>query len=194
MPETKQLQSKSIENLSDVYGEVRRKQPLTKRDLRNYVKVFLGVNIPDKKICAEHSSPMDYLWHVFRDSEFVARGSENKRLISTKAEQVTSHEPQAANSDCIVWANRAGGKTEIAAIATLLDCIFKSKCQVRILAGSGEQASRMYDYLVEFLYRGFEGFLAKPPFKTRCLFKNDSSTEVLTQSAKSVRGRHIQKL
>ena len=100
----------------------------------------------------------------------------------------------ATNADAIVWANRAGGKTEIAAIATLLDCIFKPKCQVRILAGSGEQASRMYDYLVDFLYRGFEDFLVKPPLKTKCVFKNGSSTEVLTQSARSVRGQHIQKL
>lgn len=52
----------------------------------------------------------------------------------------------------------------------------------------------MYDYLVDFLYRGYDDLLAKPPLKTKCLFKNGSSTEVLTQSATSVRGQHIQKL
>ena len=72
MPKTILTQSKSIENVSDVYGVLRKKRPQTKRDLRNYVKVFLGVNVPDRKICTEHSSPMDYLWHAFRGSELVA--------------------------------------------------------------------------------------------------------------------------
>jgi hypothetical protein len=177
--------SKSILKASDVYGELRRKSPMTKRDLRNYIRIFLGVNIPDRKMCAEHNSPMDYLWHVYRGSELVAWASSPCK---------NSRDGHATNTDAIVWANRAGGKTEIAAIATLLDCIFKPKCQVRILAGSGEQASRMYDYLVEFLYCGFQDFLSKPPLKSKCVFKNGSSTEVLTQSAKSVRGQHIQKL
>jgi hypothetical protein len=52
----------------------------------------------------------------------------------------------------------------------------------------------MYDYLVDFVYQGYDDFLTKPPLKTKCLFKNGSSTEVLTQSATSVRGQHIQKL
>ena len=185
MSKTITQRSKSIENLSDVYSELRRKPPKTKRDLKNYVKVFLGVNVPDRKICHEHSSPMDYLWHTFRDTKTVAWAS---------SPCMHGQDGHATNADAIVWANRAGGKTEIAAIATLLDCIFKPKCQVRILAGSGEQASRMYDYLVEFLYRGFQDVLTKPPFKTKCHFKNGSSTEVLTQSARSVRGQHIQKL
>jgi len=98
------------------------------------------------------------------------------------------------NADCIIWANRAGGKTELAAVATLLDCLFKSNCQVRILGGSGEQAGRMYEYLMGFLNHGFEQFLAGPVRKAKCRFINGSSVEVLTQSATSVRGQHIQKL
>ena len=115
-------------------------------------------------------------------------------MLSAARNSWHGQDGHATNADAIVWANRAGGKTEIAAIATLLDCIFKSKCQVRILAGSGEQASRMYDYLIEFLYHGFDDFLTKTPQKTKCVFKNGSSTEVLTQSAKSVRGQHVQRL
>ena len=71
MPETKQLQSRSIEKVSSIYEALRHKKPVTKKDLKNYIKVFLGVNIPDKKICAEHYSPMDYLWYTFRGSEFT---------------------------------------------------------------------------------------------------------------------------
>ena len=102
--------------------------------------------------------------------------------------------PSSVNADCIVWANRAGGKTELAAVATLLDCVFKPNCQSRILAGSGEQAFRLYEYFLNFLKDGFEKFLAEPARKERCAFINGSNVEVLTQSPTSIRGQHIQKL
>jgi len=146
---------------------------MTKDDLKNYVKVFLGIDIPDKKICLEHNRPMDYLWHSF-SADFAGQAK--------------------GNADTVVWANRGGGKTELAAVATLLDCIFKPNCQVRILAGSGEQAGRMYDYLTGFLRNGFEEFLSEPIRKDKCHFINGSAVEVLTQSPMSVRGQHVQKL
>lgn len=92
--------SDSVERAAGVYAELRQIRPQTRRDLKNYVKVFLGIDVPDKRICPEHQNPMDYLWHTFYESK---------------------HEPRAANHDSIVWANRAGGKTELAAVATLLD-------------------------------------------------------------------------
>ena len=162
-----------IEKAVGVYSVLRQTRPRTRRDLKNYVKVFLGIDIPDKKICSEHNSPMDYLWHSF-SVDFAAN--------------------KTANADAIVWANRSGGKTELAAIATLADCTFKPNCQVRILAGSGEQAGRMYEYLTGFLHNGFEEFLAGPVLKSKCRFVNGSAVEVLTQSPMSVRGQHIQKL
>jgi len=158
---------------AEVYSALRQRRPLSKSQLRDYVKVFLGLSIPDKVICADHSSPMDYLWYCF-SSDFVNHAGEN--------------------NDAVVWANRGGGKTEIAAVATLLDCIFKPGCEVRILGGSSLQASRMYEYMQTFLRRGFEPFLQKDALKTRCTFINGSNVEVLTQSARSVRGQHIHKL
>ncbi|HUT47222.1 MAG TPA: hypothetical protein VMX36_13130, partial [Sedimentisphaerales bacterium] len=162
-----------IERAAGVRTELRQIRPQTKRDLKNYLKVFLGIDVPDKRICPEHQSPMDYLWHSFCESK---------------------NELRAVNHDSIVWANRAGGKTELAAVATLLDCLFKPNCQVRILGGSGEQAGRMYGYLTGFLHHGYEQFLAGPVRKTKCHFINGSAVEVLTQSATSVRGQHVQKL
>ncbi|MHC4123831.1 MAG: hypothetical protein ACYSSI_09685 [Planctomycetota bacterium] len=147
--------------------------PKTREDLKNYLKVFLGINIPDKSICPDHQSPIDYLWHGF-SADFSAQFK--------------------SNADCIVWANRGGGKTELAAVATLLDCIFKPNCQVRILGGSGEQAGRMYEYLQMFLYNNFADFSAGPVRKSKCHFVNGSRVEVLTQSPTSVRGQHINKL
>ncbi len=167
-------ESKSdVERAAEVYLRLRRRRPGTRGDLKNYVKVFLGIDIPDKRICPEHNSPMDYLWHSF-SADFAG--------------------VRAANADAIIWANRTGGKTELAAIATLLDCVFKPNCQVRILSGSGEQAGRMYEYLTGFVRNGFEEFLAGPVRKSKCRFINGSTVEVLTQSPMSIRGQHIQKL
>ena len=166
-----------IRKATDLYAELRHKSPGNRRDLKNYVKAFLGLDVPDKRLCPDHSSPMDYLWHTY----------------ALDARRVSCIEPRTS-SDAIVWANRAGGKTELAAVATLLDCVFKPGCQVRILGGSGEQAGRMYEYLRRFLHNGFESVLAGPMLKGKCRFTTGSSVEVLTQSATSVRGQHIQKL
>ncbi len=163
----------NIANTVRLYESLRRTRPANRSDLKNYVKVFLGLDVPDKQICPEHNVPLDYLWHSF-SADF-------------------STIPKS-NADCIVWANRAGGKTELAAVATLLDCIFKPNCQTRILAGSGDQAARMYEYFLNFLKNGFDKFLSEPPKKDRCHFTNNSDVEVLTQSATSIRGQHIQKL
>jgi len=155
----------SMQKATAVYATLRRTPPRNKHDLKNYVKVFLGIDVPDKKICSDHDAPLDYLWHAF--SADSAPGGR-------------------ANADAVVWANRAGGKTRLGA--------FKPGCQVRILAGSGEQACRMYDYLTAFLRNGFEPFLLEPVRRWKCRFINGSAAEVLTQSATSVRGQHINKL
>jgi hypothetical protein len=161
-----------LKNANNIYKNLKRTPPTTKTDLKNYLKVFLNLDIGDKKICPEHNAPMDYLWHCY-NSDFTG---------------------QTTNADCVVWAGRGGGKTLIAAVATLLDCVFKPHCKTRILAGSEQQAQRMFDYLTGFLRAGFENFLAEPVRKNRCVFKNCSDVEVLTQSAASVRGSHIHKL
>ena len=97
--------SNNIEKAAHIYAELRRTRPSTKRDLKNYVKVFLGIDIPGAKICQEHNSPMDYLWHSF-SADFPTL-------------RATSHERRATgNADAVIWANRAGGKTELAAVAT----------------------------------------------------------------------------
>jgi len=156
-----------------VLAALRRARPTSRQALKNYLKVFLGIDVPDKRICTEHSSPMDYLWHSF-SADFESK--------------------EGSNADCIVWANRGGGKTELAAVATLLDCLFKPNCQVRILSGSGEQAGRMYEYILGFLNGPFASSLAGPSLKSRSRFVNNAAVEVLTQSPTSVRGQHIHKL
>jgi len=209
--------SLGLERASQIYRRLRRTPPLTRSALKNYIKVFLGIDVPDIKICPEHNTPMDYIWHChiadfschpersegsgYREGDSSAspqndNASEEKYLARREtAGRVTGNERRTMrNADCVIWANRAGGKTELAAVATLLDCIFKPNCQVRILGGSGEQSGRMYEYLTGFLNIGYDEFLASPALKTKCRFANGSAIEVLTQSPTSVRGQHIQKL
>ena len=181
---------------------LRRLRPTTREDLKSYVKTFLGIDVPDRRICPDHSSPMDYLWHSFSiDSGLWMKADSPDRVpgktLSNSPPSASHHQSSIIphpSGDAVVWANRAGGKTELAAIATLLDAVFKPNCHVRILGGSGEQSSRMYEYLVSFLRRGFEESLAGPLRKGKCRFLNGSTVEVLTQSATSVRGTHVQKL
>jgi len=175
-----------------VYEMLRRTRPRSREDLKNYVKVFLGIDIPDKALCPDHSSPMDYLWHSF--SIDFGLGISDCGLESQSKSAIRNPKSATGNADAVVWANRAGGKTELAAVATLLDGLFKPNCQVRILGGSGEQSSRMYEYLTTFLHKGFEGTLAGPVRKAGCRFANGAAVEMLTQSATSVRGQHVQKL
>ena len=144
------LTSDSFSHAGRVYSALRKSLPSSRDDLRNYVKVFLGIDVPDVSLCEGHSSPMDYLWHCFSgDFPFGT---------------------QRANGDAVVWANRAGGKTQLGAIATLLDCIFKANCQVRILGGSLEQSSRMYEYLAGFVTGGYEDMLSGVFRKGKCQF------------------------
>ncbi len=168
-----EFNNEDLTKASKIFFALQKHRPATKEELKNYIKVFLGIDVPDKKICPEHNSPLEYLWHSF-NSDFIL--------------------PSPAGGDCVIWANRGGGKTEIAAAAALLHSIFKSGCQTRILAGSGEQAGRMYDYLTGFIGQGFDCFLAKRILADRCCFKNGSAVEVLMQSQTSVRGQHVQKL
>ena len=40
-------------------------RPETKDALKDYVKVFCGIDVPEGHVCAGHNSPMDYLCHSF---------------------------------------------------------------------------------------------------------------------------------
>lgn len=191
-PQMEQTLDLEIARTPAVLATLRQTRPGAREDLKNYVKVFLGVDVPDVRICPGHSSPMDYLWHCFSMDEglLMKDDSDCPPSAPNHPSSINNHQ----SGDAIVWANRAGGKTELAAVATLLDAIFKANCQIRILGGSGEQSGRMYEYLTRFLYGGYEESLAGPVRKGKCHFVNGSTVEVLTQSATSVRGQHVQKL
>ena len=154
--------------------------PRSRKALLAYLLNYLGLRVPSQRVCEEHNRPLDYLWYSY--SGDMSKMKNRSRVGPKKI------------GDCVVWANRGGGKTLLAAVATLLDCLFKPGCETRILGGSGEQARRLYEYLALFLNRGFDRMIEGPVLKSRCRFENGSRVEVLTQSPTSVRGQHVQKL
>ncbi len=157
-----------INNPNDCIVYFQNRIPKTRKQLAAYVNTFLGWRIPDQAMCQGHCSPMDYLAWSFLDRH-------DKR-------------------DAIIWANRGGGKTQLGAVASLLECLFLPQCQVRILGGSEEQSSRMYDYLKQAIDVRFSNAISGSMTQRGCRFRNGSDVQVLAQSDASVRGHHVQRL
>lgn len=142
-------------------------RPRDRAELRGWLRAVLGVRVPDGAICSQHHSPMDYLEHVFFE-----RGG-----------------------DVVVWANRGGGKTFYGAVATLLDLVFKPGIAIRLLGGSLDQSSKMFEYLRWMLERpGLRELIDGRLTQRGVRLVNGSVVELLAQSETSVRGQRVQKL
>ena len=143
--------------------------PGTPHQLHSYIRRVLGFDLPRRSLMPGHHAPFEYLKHSFFET--------------------------SGPRDCIVWANRGGGKTQIGAIATLLDLIFKPGIQIRILGGSFEQSSKMYRYLKRMLEnRAFSELIAGNLTGRFVELTNGSRVEVLSQSERAVRGQRVHKL
>ncbi|HEY4328180.1 MAG TPA: hypothetical protein VGN88_00490 [Phycisphaerae bacterium] len=150
----------------------RLQRPSTREELREWCNRNLAVHLPMKAVCPGHDTPLDYLDYVFFD-----RGP----------------------ADPVVWACRGGGKTLVAAIATLLDMIFRPGIDIRILGGSAVQTERMYEHLVRFVETGFRDLMIRGSklgriTKSGFTFGNGSRVELLSQSEGSVRGARVQRV
>ncbi|MCK4873585.1 MAG: hypothetical protein KAS72_12760 [Phycisphaerales bacterium] len=149
---------------------LREVRPNTPAELHGWIRAVLGFVIPTRPVMDGHSAPFDYLVHSFFE-----------------------HSP--GPRDAVVWANRGGGKTQLGAITTLLDLLFKPGIQIRILGGSMDQSARMYGYLREFLERDeFQGLVTGKLRQHGVRLSNGSAVELLCQSERSVRGHRVQKL
>lgn len=136
-------------------------------ELRAWLRKHLGLAFPARGMCPGHDSPLEYLrWAYF--------------------------EPAA---DVVVWGPRGGGKTRLAAAATLLDLLHKPGVQVRILGGSMEQSLRVWEHLVPDLERLVPELLETSRSRARrVVLANGSAAAVLTQSQRAVRGQRVQKM
>ena len=138
--------------------------PATRRELAAFVSAQLGMDVPDERICPNHDSPMDYLAASFFGQD-----------------------------DLLVWANRGGGKTSLAAAATLLDAIFRAPIDIRVLGGSFDQSDRLADYIRSMLDR-HEDLRKGKTTRTRIKLVTGADIRMLPQSQRAVRGQHVQKI
>jgi hypothetical protein len=145
--------------------------PRTPDELHAFLRVHLDLTVPREALIAGHGAPFDYLCHAYFGA---APGGPH---------------------DCVVWANRGGGKTFLAAVATALDLLFKPGIEIRILGGSLDQAKRMHAHLRAIFGReGFAGEVDGRITERRIRLRNGSVVELLAQSQTSVRGTRVQKL
>ncbi|MFW6060169.1 MAG: hypothetical protein ACODAQ_08300 [Phycisphaeraceae bacterium] len=151
-------------------------RPRTARELHRFVRVALGLDVP-------RAAPFEYLVHAFFEGSPSGASLRSGPVCEERS------------ADCVVWANRGGGKTLLGAVATLLDLLFKPGVQVRILGGSLEQSAKMHAHLVALCDRPMvRSLLDGEPTQRRVRLVNGSAAEVLAQSQRSVRGVRVHKL
>ncbi len=138
-------------------------RPETPEALADLVRREFGAAVPARPICPGHNAPMDYLTASFFGQE-----------------------------DALVWACRGGGKTYLAAIATVLNAVFDAPLTVLVLGGSFDQSNRLGVYIRDIVQR--RDLAAGRVTRSRVTLRNGSQIHMLPQSEQAVRGRHVQKI
>lgn len=158
-------------------------RPKDAASLREWIRTWLDVDLPTRAVIEGHSSPFEYVeWSFFEDHRFAGERGCRRPGVARPA-------------DAVVWANRGGGKTFLGALATVLDLVFKPGIDVRVLAGSLEQAQRMYAHLRRFLEREeLRELIEGRATEKKLRLTNGSCVELLAQSQSSVRGTRVQRL
>jgi len=93
----------------------------------------------------------------------------------------------------ILWKPRGGGGSLAAAILIWLMMVYRQKSFID-MAGSGEQAKRVYEYTTQFWYcvpELAEAMLAKDPLQSETALKNGVTLTCVPASEKAARGRHV---
>ncbi len=162
--------------------------PRTPDELHAWLVTHLDLRVAREPMLPEHHAPFEYLVHSFFE------GKAFDTAPSVENTPTTTPLPR----DCVVWANRGGGKTFLGAVATLLDLLYKPGIEIRVLGGSLDQSRRMHTHLRRLLDPRKHPALADQIDGTltdkRLILKNGSELELLAQSQASVRGTRVQKL
>jgi len=144
-----------------------------------------------------HAAPFDYIVHTFFEGLWSGTAPQAGAAVAPGVvESTATMSGGVPPTDCVLWANRGGGKTFLGALATVLDLIFKPGIEVRILGGSLEQSQRMHTHLCRFLEVAPKGAaMVKGRITARRIaLSNGSTLELLAQSQTSVRGTRVQKI
>jgi hypothetical protein len=140
----------------------------TEDELRLFLKVSFGFELPDTQACADHTTP----WKAFADAYFA------KHRVS-------------------VWHSSRGfgGKSMACAMLGLAQAA-TLKCDVTILGGSGQQSANVHRYMTKaWDYPAApRGLLAGDPYKMETHLRWKNSIKALLASQASVRGLHPVKL
>lgn len=162
--------------------------PVTREALAAWVHAQLGLRVSTGRASQPDDpgagTPLDYLCHAFFE------GHDRWPALPGAL--------RTGPTDVVVWACRGGGKTLMGALASVLDMVFKPGIEVRILAGSAEQGSRMYAHLRRLFDARTSPRLAElvagRATDRRLRLANGSGVEVLSASHASVRGTRVHKL
>ncbi len=138
--------------------------PKTRQELAEFVQTYFKVTVPDMPMCPHHDTPMDYL------------------VASVLGQE-----------DLLVWANRGGGKTYLAAVATILDAVIRRGTSIRVLGGSFDQSDRLADYVRQMLQHQ-RRLVDGPMRRDRVKIVGGSEIRVLPQSQRAVRGQHVNRI
>ena len=127
-----------------------------------------GVQIPDLQVCPDHTTP----WRAFADAFF-------------------------ARAPVSVWhgSRGFGGKTFLLALLGLTEAALLGT-DVNVLGGSGEQATRVHEYMAQWwnLDSAPRQLLASDPSKRETRLAGGNFIRALMASSRSVRGPHPARL
>ncbi|MGA2266661.1 MAG: hypothetical protein ABSH10_09575 [Phycisphaerae bacterium] len=138
--------------------------PADRKELAALVREKFSLAVGDASLCPHHQCPLDYLAASFFEQE-----------------------------DLLVWANRGGGKTMLAAAATVLDAVFRRPAKIRVLGGSFDQSDRLAEYIRDIL-AAYPHLLEGSFTRRRVRLAGGSEIRMLAQSQRAVRGQHVQKI
>jgi hypothetical protein len=155
----------SLKERLSIWQAARAKRPGTKEELLEYIGIFFDFNVPDCKVCKDHSTPADFITDVF---------FETSGLI-------------------VAVATRDGYKTLLTAIADVLDLWFKGVGIVH--AGAIEvQAQKGYGYVQGFIEKSYPDAVDGKLLMSKTVFKNGGKIFVIPLSLKQTAGPHEPKL
>ncbi len=159
--------------------------PPTIEALHDWLGTTLDITLPRTAMLEGSTPPAAYIEHAFFEAGALLHPDHAGPIEPEKQPPL----------DCVVWANRGGGKTFLGALATMLDLIFKPGIDIRILGGSLEQSKRMLAHLHAFFTHESLAVLVDGKItQKRLRLTNGSTVEILAQSETSVRGTRVQKL
>lgn len=138
--------------------------PCSPEVLNNWIAEHTGHKVPSKAVCPDHDAPLDFIADLFFEEE----------------------------SDALVLANRAGGKTENVAALHLANAYWKPGHETAHIGAIQPQSRRCYAYYRKGLRHPSLQQLAPDPHITETEWSNGSRIEIMPGTEAQTQGGHPQ--